>query len=161
MSGSTDRMNRRVQKAQDTMDHDEKFRREEGIWSEDDIWNAIETPRNVVLALTDRTTSELGMAILAALLEDGHFNITIFTRRESDTGTLPNDNRVRVIKADYEDLNAVSLWLQSVDAEVLISTVTDGESALQVLIEAATTAGVKHFIPSYFCSYIAEETLTP
>jgi len=95
----------------------------------------------------------LGKHILAALLADATFNITILSRTNS-SATFPSN--VKVIKVDYSDKNAVSKAL--VGQDIAISAVGAGgivDNFDKTLIEAALEAGVKWVIPNEFTADIS------
>ena len=99
-----------------------------------------------------QATGNLGPAILDALLTAG-FQVTVLTR-QSSTHTLPSTVAVHAV--DYNSLDSLVSALQGQDA--VISTL--GSTAIDqqlLLVEAASLAGIKRFIPSEFGS----NTLNP
>jgi uncharacterized protein YbjT (DUF2867 family) len=93
-------------------------------------------------------TGNLGKHVLAALLADSAFNVTVLSRANSNA-TFPSN--VKVIKVDYSDTSALTEALTNQD--VVVSTI-GGEGLAsnfgEVLVQAALDANVKWFIPSEF-----------
>ncbi|KAM0329872.1 hypothetical protein ACHAQA_004037 [Verticillium albo-atrum] len=93
-------------------------------------------------------TGNLGPAILTAIRESKHFEVTVLTRLES-THKFPAD--VTVKHVDYTSEASLTDALQGIDA--LVSTLSSfGVGQQKTLIDSASTAGVKRFIPSEFGS---------
>lgn len=93
-------------------------------------------------------TGNLGQHVLRALLSDKSFNITVLTRKDSESTV---GSSVKIIKIDYS--NETELIKALGGQEVVISTV--GSEALTTnfdltLAKAALKANVKWFIPSEF-----------
>ncbi|KAI9790636.1 MAG: hypothetical protein M1816_004969 [Peltula sp. TS41687] len=99
--------------------------------------------KNVVLA---GTSGAVAPAILEQLVKSGQFNVTAFTRDPSK-GSYPDS--VKVVKADYSSVEALTEALKGQDAVVssLHAAATDEQFRLA---EASIAAGVKRFLPSEF-----------
>ncbi|KFY40632.1 hypothetical protein V495_05325 [Pseudogymnoascus sp. VKM F-4514 (FW-929)] len=95
---------------------------------------------NVALAGKGR----FGSVVLDELLKAG-FKLTVLTRSASSLKDLPDGVEVRQV--DYSSLESLQQSLQGHDA--VVSTVAGAAVASQKpLIDAAISAGVKHFIPA-------------
>ena len=114
------------------------------------------TYKNVLLV---GASGFLGKNILAALLADSAFNITVLSRASS-TATFPSN--VKTIKVDYSDKAAVTKAL--VGQDIAISAVGVGgivDNFDETLIEAAIEAGVKWVIPNEFTADISHPFAAP
>ncbi|KAL6714164.1 hypothetical protein ACLMJK_008658 [Lecanora helva] len=90
-------------------------------------------------------TGNIGAAIFDHLLKAG-FQVTVLTRKES-THTFPSSVTVKPV--DYDSLDSLTTALQGQDA--FISALGAAALAHQLLlVEAASKAHVKRFIPSEF-----------
>lgn len=97
-------------------------------------------------------TGNLGPAILNALINGG-FQVTVLTRKSSNH-SFPSS--VNVIPVDYDSLESLTNALKGQDA--LVSTLAGVALDKQLLmVEAASKAGVKRFIPSEFGSNTLNE----
>ena len=86
--------------------------------------------------------------MLQALIKSGKFNITV-VKRDSSSAVFPDSVTVRT--ADLSSVDSVASVFQGQDA--VVSTVgTAGIAGQTILVEAATIANVKRFLPSDFGS---------
>jgi len=93
-------------------------------------------------------SGNLGAPVLTALIDANKFNITVVSRIGSKS-TFPSG--IKVVYADYSSLGSLTDAFKGQDA--VISTVgADGLLGQSLLFDAASTAGVKRFIPSEFGS---------
>ncbi|KAH8900010.1 NAD(P)-binding protein [Thozetella sp. PMI_491] len=91
----------------------------------------------------------LGPAILNALRDAG-FEVTVLTRADSKS-TFPEG--VSVARVDYDSVEGLTSVLSGQDA-VITTLGPEGSQAQLNLVEAASKAGVKRFIPSEFGSNV-------
>lgn len=90
----------------------------------------------------------LGRFVLEKLLASNKFNIQVLQRTGSSSTYAAT---VKVVEADFEDLQSLTAALEGQDA--VVSTVGEkGIIGQKLLIDAAITAGVKRFLPSNFGS---------
>ncbi|RAO69769.1 uncharacterized protein BHQ10_005781 [Talaromyces amestolkiae] len=90
----------------------------------------------------------LGRFVLEKLLASNKFNIQVLQRTGSSSTYAAT---VKVVEADFEDLQSLTAALEGQDA--VVSTVGEkGIIVQKLLIDAAITAGVKRFLPSNFGS---------
>lgn len=83
---------------------------------------------------------------MKAFLDDGSYNISVLTRKESSS-VFPDN--VKVLKADYTNVSELITAMTGQD--VVISMVTGFAAGGQnILVDAAIAAGVKRFFPSEF-----------
>lgn len=109
------------------------------------------TIRNVLIA---GATGSVGAPILAALLSEPSFNITILTRKSSSAQSS-SDVPVITVSDEYttKELTAAFRGQDAVISAISTMPVTieDGTTGLAYrLIDAAIAAGVKRFIPSEY-----------
>ncbi|KAI9887324.1 MAG: hypothetical protein M1823_000840 [Watsoniomyces obsoletus] len=97
-----------------------------------------QTIKNVALL---GASGNLGPTILEGLDKSGKFNITVFSRKESNA-TFPS--HIKVIKTDYSESELVE---QFKGQDAVISTLF-GMVDQRPIIDAAVKAGVKRFMPS-------------
>ncbi|KAK8050455.1 NAD(P)-binding protein [Apiospora phragmitis] len=97
-------------------------------------------------------TGNLGPAILEQLLAAG-FHVKVLTR-QSSSHKFPD--AVEVAPVDYDSLDSLAAALEGQDA--VVSTLASlALEKQQLLVEAASKAGVKRFIPSEFGSNTVHE----
>ena len=95
----------------------------------------------------NQATGNLGPSILKALVNAG-FQVTALTR-EGSNHAFPSN--VTPVNVDYDSLDSLTNALKGQDA--VISTLASAALGKQLkLVEAASKAGVKRFIPSEFGS---------
>jgi uncharacterized protein YbjT (DUF2867 family) len=100
------------------------------------------------LTPTSQATGNLGPAILEQLLA-ANFQVTVFTRSGGTTHTFLSP--VNIVPVDYDSLDSLVTALRGQDA--VVSALASAALAKQLLlVEAASQAGVKRFIPSDFGS---------
>lgn len=93
-------------------------------------------------------SGHLGSFVLEKLLASNKFNVQVLQRTGSSSTYATT---VKVVEADFEDLQSLTIALKGQDA--VVSTVGDkGIMGQKILIDAAITAGVKRFLPSNFGS---------
>ena len=107
--------------------------------------------RNVLIA---GATGSVGVPILAALLSEPSFNITILTRKSS-SAQFPSDVPVIKVSDEYttEELTAAFQGQDAVISAIGTTPITAEEDTTGLayrLINAALAAGVKRFVPSEF-----------
>ena len=108
--------------------------------------------RNINNVALVGASGNLGPSILEAFLQNGDFNITAISRKESKA-EFPS--AVKVIKTDLSTVESLTKAFEGQDAVVLIV----GAEALaeqKRYIDAAVAAGVKRFIPSEFGSDLSD-----
>ncbi|PSR84010.1 hypothetical protein BD289DRAFT_268725 [Coniella lustricola] len=102
---------------------------------------------NITRVALAGATGNLGPAILEQLVLAG-FQVTVLTR---DGGAHALPSSVSVKHVDYDSVQSLTSALQGQDA--VVSTLGDAARKGQLnLVEAASQAGVKRFIPSEFGS---------
>lgn len=105
---------------------------------------------NVKLTIDLQASGALGSPIFQALLNSGHFNLTVLTRHSSEA-QFPYS--VKIIRVDYSSISELTQALTGQDAVVSVLTTSAMETQIP-LIEAAVDAGVRRFLPSEFCANI-------
>ncbi|KAG2423805.1 hypothetical protein HXX76_014965 [Chlamydomonas incerta] len=93
----------------------------------------------------------LGKHIVTGLLENGHYDVTILSRKGSDESKLAAfvTKGAKIAPVDYESQEDLVSALKG--QEIVISTVGAAALAEQPkYIEAAKAAGVRRFVPSEF-----------
>jgi NmrA-like family len=124
------------------------------------VWHSIGPLTNSTN--TSKATGNLGSLILQALLStDARFNVTALTRSTS-TATFPpgTEDRITILKGDYDSPNFLSLAFTGQDALLLV---LHGSAIIQPqikLIEAAADAGVKWILPTEYGTDSANMELT-
>lgn len=98
-----------------------------------------------------QASGALGGPVLNALIKSGRFNVTV-VKRPSTSASFPGLVTVRT--ADLSSVESVTAAFKGQDA--VVSTVgMAGLPGQSVLVEAATAANVKRFLPSDFGSDLA------
>ena len=97
-----------------------------------------------------KATGNIGTAIIKALLNSNHFNITVLVRSDSTTkATFPSNVTIRTV--DYSNPSTLVDALKGQDA--IVSALNHAFLAHQrALLDAAVSAGVQRFIPSEYGS---------
>lgn len=92
----------------------------------------------------------MGSQILSALLDNPNdgFSVTILSRSGS---TTTDPQSIRVVKADFDDLNALIRVFSGQDVVIHASAIP-GIPSQPLMIEAAVKAGVKRFILNEFAN---------
>ena len=100
--------------------------------------------RNVIIV---GAGGHLGPSVLAAFVNDSHFNVSVLTRHSS-TSTFPDNVKIHRISDEYPEFELLQA-LKGQDA--IISTIATANARMQkALIDAAIKSGVKRFVPSEF-----------
>ncbi len=103
------------------------------------------TCKNVLLV---GASGDVGKNILADLLGDPHFKISVLSRIDSSANFALNAN---IIKVNYSDKSAL---IKALTGQDIVISIVGGEALMKNLgknlIEAALEAGVRWFIPSEF-----------
>ncbi|KAI9875689.1 MAG: hypothetical protein M1830_008117 [Pleopsidium flavum] len=95
------------------------------------------------------------IAVVAGLLNDGHFRVTAVVRPTSKYSPPTSSENINTITTDYEDASSLLNALRNQDAVVCCVPGSATKFAPQkLLIDAAIEAGVKLFFASEFVSNI-------
>ncbi|KAL5389481.1 hypothetical protein DPSP01_002379 [Paraphaeosphaeria sporulosa] len=94
-------------------------------------------------------SSGLGRAIVDALMEDGRFEVLIFSR--TGNSQIEKESGARVLAVDYSNVDALTTILETNNVEVLITTANtmhDPTPELNMIAAAARSHSTKRFIPN-------------
>jgi uncharacterized protein YbjT (DUF2867 family) len=92
----------------------------------------------------------VGSAVLDALVDSGHFKVTVLTRGKPNNVATSDVSSIQYRTVNYESLDALTEALRGQDAVVSTIGKADSTKVQHNLVDAAVAAGVKHFIPSEF-----------
>ena len=103
-----------------------------------------DTIKNVIIL---GAGGNLGPVVLEALTSDGHFTVSILSRKSSKS-TFPSDIKVHTIDDDYPEAQLLEAFKGQ---DAVVSLIAGFHVKQEIaIIDAAIKAGVKRFLPSEF-----------